>query len=292
MGGEFRPIFFGRSLFRSAFLIAISHAPIFARLDRRDMTWSRSWQDATQTIETTVRGLGYELVDAERSAGGLLRVTIDHEAGRAANEEMPAGADAAVAPVAEDAADVQGLGITVDDCEKVTRQLQHVLEVEGVDYQRLEVSSPGLDRPLRRPADYARFAGREIDLTLKLPFQGRKRWRGELQAHGEAWRLVLPAEGKGDGSALQALDFAFGEVREARLVPVIDFRKRRGEVPSAAGAQPEGRVDGRTTGGRAERKPRGTTEARTERRKGRAAPARAIVRSGRAAPAHGDGRRG
>jgi ribosome maturation factor RimP len=253
------------------------------------MNWSRSWQDALGAIETTVRGLGYELVDAERSVGGLLRVTIDHAAGEAT-------ADADAASAADEA------GITVDDCEKVTRQLQHVLEVEGVDYQRLEVSSPGLDRPLRRPADYARFAGREVDLTLKLPFQGRKHWRGELQANGEGWRLVLPVDtskgGKGAEAAAapRALDFAFGEVREARLVPVIDFKRRRSSEP---GGTP---VDGRTEEqrkGRTKRAAPGATEGRTEgraeRRKGRTAPARAIARSGRqgrAVPAHGDARRG
>ena len=106
-----------------------------------------SWQT---TVETTVTGLGYDLVDCERSAGGLLRVTIDKLAAQALAGEL----------------------ITVDDCEKVTRQLQYVLEVEGLEYSRLEVSSPGLDRPLRNAAHYARFAGQEIDITLKLPFQG------------------------------------------------------------------------------------------------------------------------
>jgi ribosome maturation factor RimP len=163
-----------------------------------------NWQDA---VDRTVSGLGYDLVDTERGAGGLLRVTIDRVAG-----------------------DPNGAFITVDDCEKVTRQLQHVLEVEGCDYNRLEVSSPGLDRPLKKPADYARFAGEQVDLTLRLPFQGRKRFRGELQAHGEAWRLVLAAEkadAKGEGKGEQALDFSLEEVREARLVPVFDFKGRQ-----------------------------------------------------------------
>src|SRR5688572_27008829 len=105
-----------------------------------------SWQ---QAVERTVTGLNYELVDLERSGGTLLRVTIDRLPGRA----YPTGESEAV---------------TVDDCEAVTRQLQHVLEVENVDYGRLEVSSPGLDRPLKREADYARFAGHPIELTLKL----------------------------------------------------------------------------------------------------------------------------
>lgn len=157
-----------------------------------------NWQAA---VERTVTGLGYDLVDVERSARGLLRVFIDRLPG-----------------------DPQGEFITVDDCEKVTRQLQHVLEVEGCAYERLEVSSPGLDRPLKKPADYARFVGEQVELTLKLPFQGRKKYAGALQP-GEAeggWRLVFD-----DGKGEQALDFSLEEVREARLVPVVDFKGRR-----------------------------------------------------------------
>ncbi|MBI3348769.1 MAG: ribosome maturation factor RimP [Burkholderiales bacterium] len=164
-----------------------------------------SWQAA---VETTVTGLGYDLVDCERSAsGGTLRVTIDK-----------------LAPQAE-----AGELIDVDDCEKVTRQLQYVLEVEGLEYSRLEVSSPGLDRLLNKPAHYARFAGQEIDITLRMPFQGRKKYRGVLGTQpdvtsDQAWRLVFD-----DGEAEQALDFTLDEVREARLVPVISFKGRGGE---------------------------------------------------------------
>jgi ribosome maturation factor RimP len=182
------------------------------------MSWQGrgSWQES---VETALKGLGYELVDAERSVGGLLRVTIDH---LASGSTPAAGAGERF--------------ITVDDCERATRQLQHVLEVEGVDYQRLEVSSPGLDRPLKRAADYERFAGQRIELTLKAPLEGRKRWQGVLQANGEGWRLVLPVE---VGAEPRALDFVLDEVREARLVPVVDFRGRRGGGAQAAGAQPE-----------------------------------------------------
>ncbi|QTN25240.1 ribosome maturation factor RimP [Rhizobacter sp. AJA081-3] len=159
-----------------------------------------SWQGA---VERTVTGLGYELVDTERTGGGLLRVYIDRVAG-----------------------DPNGEFIVVEDCEKVTRQLQHVLEVENCSYTRLEVSSPGLDRPLKKPADFARFAGEQIDLTLKLAFQGRKKYSGTLQARpegeGEGWRIVF-----NDGKTDQALDFSLDEVREARLVPVVDFKGRR-----------------------------------------------------------------
>jgi len=172
-----------------------------------------NWQAA---VERTVTGLGYDLVDTERSARGLLRVFID----RVAND--PAGEF-----------------VTVDDCEKVTRQLQHVLEVEGCAYERLEVSSPGLDRPLKKPADYARFAGETIELTLKLPFQGRKKYLGVLGAGDNGgWRVVF-----NDGNGEQALDFSLEEVREARLVPVVDFKGRRFAPPPVAPASDEPQAD-------------------------------------------------
>ena len=184
-----------------------------------------SWQTV---VERTVVGLGYDLVEVEHGAGGLLRVTLDRQA------DDPAGAF-----------------VTVDDCERVTRQLQHVLEVEGCDYSRLEVSSPGLDRPLRKEADYLRFAGEPVALTLKAPFQGRKRFQGQLlapQTEGGPWRLALGATpaptaktargGKaakatvaarpaGEAAPEQALEFRLDEVRDARLVPVVDFKGRR-----------------------------------------------------------------
>jgi ribosome maturation factor RimP len=186
-----------------------------------------TWQSA---VERTVTGLGYDLVGTEKAAGGLLRVYIEHE--------LPAGAPEKF--------------ITVDDCERVTRQLQHVLEVENCAYERLEVSSPGLDRPLNRAADYARFVGAQVEVVLKEPFQGRKKWRGELRAaadgNGEAWRIVLADEaparkpGKARPQAPAAaevervLDFSLDEVREAHLVPVVDFKGRRFAAPLEAEA--------------------------------------------------------
>ncbi|WP_372526025.1 ribosome maturation factor RimP [Piscinibacter sp.] len=172
-----------------------------------------NWQAA---VEQTVTGLGYELVDTEYRAGGLLRVFID----RVAN-------------------DPNGEFITVDDCEKVTRQLQHVLEVEGCAYERLEVSSPGLDRPLKKSADFARFAGEQIELTLKLPFKGRKKYQGVLhETTGDGWRIVFS-----DGKVEQALDFSLDEVRDARLVPVVDFKGRRFAPPPVAPAGDEPQAD-------------------------------------------------
>lgn len=183
---------------------------------------STSWQAA---VEKTVTGLGYELVECERASLGLLRVYIDRVPGRA----YPGG---------------EGEFVTVEDCELVTRQLQYVLEVEGCDYSRLEVSSPGLDRPLRKPADYRRFAGERIDLTLKQPFQGRKRYQGVLQARPAPEGAEVPDEAGwelhfNDGKADQVLGFSLDEVREARLVPVVNFKGRPKRPAGSAEAAPE-----------------------------------------------------
>ena len=176
------------------------------------------WRVRTEEIiEQAVEGLGFELVDFETSPKGrLLRVFID-------------GPN----------------GISVDDCANVSNHLTRLFAVENVDYDRLEVSSPGLDRPLKKPADYARFAGSAIELTLKLAFQGRKKYSGVLQLQpgevGDGWRLVF-----NDGKTDQALDFSLDEVREARLVPVVDFKGRRAAAakPAADAAAPGQEVDG------------------------------------------------
>lgn len=175
--------------------------------------------DGRAVIEQTVAGLGYDLVGIERAARGLLRITID----RLPGHRYPGG---------------DGEFVTVDDCEAVTRQLQYALEVEGVDYARLEVSSPGLDRPLLKPADYERFAGVPVAVTLKAPFQGRKVWKGVLRAgEGEGWALEIEASG---AVPAQVLGFTLDEVREARLVPVVDFKGRKNRMAAAADDAPVG----------------------------------------------------
>jgi ribosome maturation factor RimP len=176
-------------------------------ISTKGLTVKMNWQVA---IERTVNGLGYDLVDVERSARGLLRVSIDRVPGRVYETG-------------------EGESIMVDDCEQVTRQLQFVLEVEGLDYERLEVSSPGLDRPLKRPADWERFAGCEINLTLRVPFQNRRTWRGVLSAHENGWQICFD-----DGKGEQALAFTLDEVREARLVPVLNFKGRSATRDAAA----------------------------------------------------------
>jgi ribosome maturation factor RimP len=177
------------------------------------------WHEA---VAATVGGLGYELVDVERAQRGLVRVTIDRVPGHAYRG-------------AEGAPDA-GEFVTVDDCERVTRQLQYALEVEGLEYARLEVSSPGLDRPLKREADYERFAGQAVNVTLRQPFEGRKSWQGVLARTEGGWSLSFK-----NGKVEQELAFTLEEVREARLVPVLDFKGRKskeGGRTAAADAAP------------------------------------------------------
>ncbi len=195
-----------------------------------------------QIVEQTVVGLGYELVEIERSAGGLLRVTID----------LPWPPQSASS--AEFKADRR---VTVEDCEQVTRQLQFALEVEAVEYRRLEVSSPGIDRVLRGERDFERFAGSVVDITLKvsvgaaargLVSANRKKFRGKLERCAgvveapSRWQIVwsdapvskpgLKVSRKRPAEPLQVLGFSLEEVREARLAPIVDFKGRAGK-PSA-----------------------------------------------------------
>lgn len=184
-------------------------------------------------VEQTVSGLGYDLVEIERSAGGLLRITID----------LPwVRPQEGVAPVEQ--------FINVEDCEKVNRQLQFALEVDGIEYKRLEISSPGIDRPLRHVQDFERFVGHVIDITLKAPMgaaaggqvhASRKKFRGMLEkvvdANGvEGWQIVwsdAPPVKPGQKVSkkrvpppLQALGFTLDELRESRLAPIVSFKGR------------------------------------------------------------------
>jgi len=181
-----------------------------------------------QIVEQTVAGFGYDLVEIERSAAGLLRVTIDLPWQPGVDEQF----------------------INVEDCEKVTRQLQYALEVDGVEYKRLEVSSPGIDRPLRHDKDFERFVGHVIDITLKQPLGeaaagqvhgNRKKFRGTLErvigADGASgWQIVWSdappvkpgqrVSKKREPVPLQALGFTWDELREARLAPIVSFKGR------------------------------------------------------------------
>jgi len=154
-------------------------------------------------IEKTVGGLGYELVDIELAARGLVRVFIDF---------TPEQAD-------------RGL-ITVEDCATVSHQLSHVFTVENINYERLEVSSPGLDRPLTKFSDFVRFVDLEAIIKLRLPMPGtpnRKTYQGLIRMPaGE--KLMLEFEQK-DGAAM--LEFTIADIEKARLVPQVDFRSRK-----------------------------------------------------------------
>jgi len=190
-----------------------------------------------QTVEQTVAGLGYDLVEVERSAGGLLRVTIDLPWTPPTSEDVAAG--------------VPEPFVTVEDCEKVTRQLQFALEVDAVDYKRLEVSSPGIDRPLRNEQDFERFVGAVIDITLKAPMgaaaagqvsANRKKFRGTLERAegGSGWQIVwsdAPETKPGQKvskkrapAPLHALGFVLDELRDARLAPIVDFKGRKAKT--------------------------------------------------------------
>jgi ribosome maturation factor RimP len=139
-------------------------------------------------VELTLAGMGFELVDARASGGGRhLSIFIDRPAG-----SKP--------------------GITVDDCADVSRHLARVFEVEGIDYDRLEVSSPGLDRPLRKVADFARFAGSKVDVKMRMKdADGRRRFTGLLKGVKEGAAL-LDVDGRAVALNVEDMD-------KARLVP-------------------------------------------------------------------------
>jgi len=140
-------------------------------------------------LERTLPPLGYELVELEMSGRGkLVRVFIDR----------PNGVD-------------------VEDCARVSDHLTRLFAVENVDFDRLEVSSPGLDRPLTKLADFARFAGQEARFTLAAPVDGAKRIKGIVRGTEGDSVLVETAAG--------VRAFPFGTIGRARLVPRIDWRK-------------------------------------------------------------------
>lgn len=139
--------------------------------------------ELSRIVARTVAGLGYQLVDLETSPRArLIRVFVD-------------------APE----------GITVDDCARVSDQLSRVFAVEGVDYDRLEISSPGLDRPLKTTADFRRFAGEQVKVRLRRPLDGRANFQGTLKGL-EDEQIVLEVDGVQFRFALDAL-------QRVRLVP-------------------------------------------------------------------------
>jgi ribosome maturation factor RimP len=119
--------------------------------------------DFSARLEPVLAGLGYELVWLERAGRGLLRIFIDKPG-----------------------------GVTIDDCVTVSNHLTHLFTVENIDYDRLEVSSPGLDRPLVRPQDYVRFAGEQVTLKLRVPIDNRRKLGGQLVGlENDAVKLIV-----------------------------------------------------------------------------------------------------
>jgi ribosome maturation factor RimP len=142
--------------------------------------------DLQRTLESTLAGLGYELVDFERSGKGkLLRIFIDKSG-----------------------------GITVDDCATVSNHLSRVLTVEGIDYDRLEVSSPGLDRPLKKEQDFARYTGQKARLRLRVPMAGQRNFVGVLR-ETRAGKVEIEVD---DGKRV-SVDLS--NLEKARLVPAL-----------------------------------------------------------------------
>ncbi|PKO86300.1 MAG: ribosome maturation factor RimP [Betaproteobacteria bacterium HGW-Betaproteobacteria-12] len=145
--------------------------------------------DLNTLIETTVSGLGYELVDIEMSPRGrTIRVFID--------------------------APAKDSGIDVEDCARVSNQLTRVFEVENIDFDRLEISSPGLDRVVKKAEDFARFAGQDIQIKVRIPQGGRRNFQGELLGCKDG-KVGLRLE-KDD------VELEFTNIEKARLVPRFD----------------------------------------------------------------------
>ena len=140
----------------------------------------------SELLERTVPGMGYEMVDVDFSPSGrLVRVFID----------KPGGVD-------------------VEDCAQVSNHLTHLFAVEGIEYERLEVSSPGLDRPLRKAGDFARFVGHKADVRMRTPdATGRRRFVGVLRG-AEDGRVAMEFEG-------QTVRLELDDVERARLVPEL-----------------------------------------------------------------------
>ena len=200
-----QPIFFGR------WVGPRQQAPVRAagRQGRDTGQILERMADLFALTEEALAGIDVELVDVERAAMGLLRVTIDK-------------AD----------------GVRIEDCEQVSKHLSRVYEVENIDYKRLEVGSPGVDRPLRTQAEFLRFAGERIEIKLRDAVDGRKVFNGTLRAPEEA-----PADAPADASRvtsitfalefeakkndIQVLSFTLDDIERAMLDPVLDFKGKK-----------------------------------------------------------------
>jgi len=138
--------------------------------------------DVRLLLENTLPGLGYEMVDLELTPGGGFRLFIDKQG-----------------------------GVTVEDCANVSNHLTRLFMVEEVDYERLEVSSPGLDRPLKKEADFVRFVGQQAKIKTRMPIELQKKFLGRL-AGFEDGCVKLEVEGR-------IVVIPFANIDKARLEP-------------------------------------------------------------------------
>lgn len=159
--------------------------------------------DIFALTQEALAGMDIELVDVERAPLGLLRVTIDRPE-----------------------------GVRIEDCEQVSKQLSRVFEVENIEYKRLEVGSPGIDRPLKRLADFIRFANERIEIKLRAAVDNRKVYAGLLRVPDNALAdtsaaPVFGLELEAKSGEAQVLSFTFDDVDRAKLDPIIDFKGKK-----------------------------------------------------------------
>lgn len=201
-------------------------APIFFWIFSTNGYMQKSTAEITRIVEETVQGLGYEFVDFERLPRGLMRITIDSQA--------------------------EG-GVGVDDCETVSNQITALFTVEGIDYERLEVASPGVERPLKRASEWGRFVGRPAHVELYEPMKaegfpeaGRRKLDGIiLGIEGEPGNEVIlfsfeeldiartpsqAAKSRQSGKAAKPkadpvrVTFGINDVDRANLIAELDFK--------------------------------------------------------------------
>lgn len=186
--------------------------------------------DISNLLSPTVQALGLELLGVEylpSPGGATLRLYIDIPPGDAAGDsETPRM-------------------VGIEDCEAVSREVSAQLDVEDPisGNYTLEVSSPGVDRPLFTPAQFARFLGEEVKVGLKLPQDGRRRLQGRIAAV-EGERIELEVEAKPEP---QRVSVDFDNIEKARLVP--DW-VALGFVPTKPGKKPAGKPAGKPSGKR------------------------------------------
>lgn len=160
--------------------------------------------DIFALTQQALAGMDLELVDVERAPLGLLRVTIDRPE-----------------------------GVRIEDCEQVSKQLSRVFEVENIDYKRLEVGSPGIDRPLRQLSDFVRFANERVEIKLREAIDNRRVYTGVLRAPSDVDSTnvsvdsVFGLEFEDQTGNTSVLSFSFDDIERAKLDPILDFKGKK-----------------------------------------------------------------